>query len=98
MRQLHICFPDRTDAECLASNLIVYTLFLLSDNPPAAREVEQQLSAEFRSAYGVPFIRRTAFQPAVTPSNTTKAPRPAAPPDRIRSPGPKRLPKPPSAP
>jgi hypothetical protein len=97
IRQLHICFPDRTDAQCLASNLITYTICPLAKNPPAARKVEQRLSAEFRSAYGVPFIRINELQPEVTPSNIPNEPRPAAPPEGFRPPEPKRLPKPPTA-
>jgi hypothetical protein len=94
IRQLHICFPNRTDAQCLASNLIMNAIFSLADNPPAARKVEQQLGAEFRSAYGVPFIRPNELPS----SNTPKEPRPAAPPEGFRPPGPKRLPRPPGVP
>src|SRR5262245_56705597 len=49
---LRLVYPGCADEECLAANLVDYTIASRAADPPAARRAARQLEAQFRAAYG----------------------------------------------
>jgi hypothetical protein len=54
LQALRLYYPGCSDKECLAANLVEYTVGTLRDDPAAAEEVFQRLDQEFRSCFSSP--------------------------------------------
>jgi hypothetical protein len=52
MWHLHRAYPGRSDAECLALQLVHFTLADLTHNPATGRSLAQQLEAQYVATYG----------------------------------------------
>jgi hypothetical protein len=52
LRQLHVCFPEATDGECLAINLSLHTVMSARDDPAEAEHLARRLGQELTASFG----------------------------------------------
>jgi hypothetical protein len=70
LRALRMYYPGRPDMECLAANLVEYTVSTLDDYPSLAEQVARRLEAEYRACFGGPVPYKTAGNAASAKART----------------------------